>query len=120
MNVILSVLLVKRIGVVGVIVATVITNLMICHVIEPYVLFRHAFHVSPGKYYLRNYGMIFSFGAALLLTSCCLRHSESQWFAFVMNGFISVGISLCICLPVLLFNKDFLIHFFRKGKPRDE
>lgn len=119
-NVVLSVLLVKWIGVVGVIVATVITNLMICHVIEPYVLFKHAFHASPRRYYLKNYGLILLFWGALILMSHCLRHSESQWFAFVMNGFISVGISLCICLPVLLFNKDFLIHFFRKGKPRDE
>ena len=119
-NVVLSVLLVKWIGVVGVIVATVITNLMICHVIEPYVLFKHAFHVSPRRYYLKNYGLILLFGGALILMSCCLQYSENQWGSFFINGFISVGISLCICLLVLLCSKDFREYFLFKRKHCDE
>ena len=36
-------------AIVGVIVATIITNLTICHIVEPYVLHKYAFHLSPKK-----------------------------------------------------------------------
>ena len=119
-NVVLSVLLVKWIGVVGVIVATVITNLLICHVIEPYVLFRHAFHASPAGYYLKNYGMMLLFGGAMLLTGRCLKSCESQWTGFFVNGFLSVGVSLGICLMVLLCSRDLRGWLLCKGKHHDE
>jgi len=115
-NVILSVLLVKWIGVVGVIVATVITNLLICHVIEPYVLFRHAFHCSPAGYYLRNYGMILLFGGAMLMTGRCLQQFENRWTSFFVNGFLSVGISAGICLMVMLCSRDVRARLIRRGK----
>lgn len=105
-NVILSVLLVKKIGVVGVIVATVITNLLICHVVDPYVLFKYAFEASPKKFYFLNYGMILLFGCALTVMHASLQHCASQWAEFMVNGFISVGISLITCLAALLANKN--------------
>ena len=54
-NIVLSILLVNWIGVSGVIVATVITNLLICHLVEPYVLYKNAFDLSPNTFYLKNY-----------------------------------------------------------------
>ena len=119
-NVVLSVLLVQWIGVVGVIVATVITNLLICHVIEPYVLFRHAFNASPAGYYLRNYGMILLFGGAMLLMGRCLQPFENQWTAFFVNGFLSVGISAGICLLVLLCSREFRLRILGKGKHHEK
>ena len=58
LNVILSVIFVKlfglsggdELGVVGVIVATIITNLTICHIVEPLVLYKHAFETSKGTF----------------------------------------------------------------------
>ena len=59
LNIILSILLVKVLpedySVVGVIVATIITNLFICHIVEPYVLFKNAFKSSPKKFYFKKY-----------------------------------------------------------------
>ena len=103
-NLVLSVILVNFIGVVGVIVATVVTNLTICHVIEPYVLYKHAFSASPKKYYLKNYFMIVLFAVALLVLDNLMVSAGSQWKELFINGLISVGISIVVCLIILLVN----------------
>lgn len=103
-NVILSVILVKRIGVTGVIVATILTNLVICHIIEPYVLYKHAFSVSPKEYYLKNYGMIAVFVMALLLLDHCMKNFENQWKMLLVNGCISVAVAVAACLVVAFMN----------------
>ncbi len=103
-NIVLSVLLVKQIGVIGVIASTIITNLLVCHIIEPYVLYRNAFNSSPRKFYFRNYGMIAVFSGALVLLDYCMRTLANPWAELFVNGFISVGISLLICVAVMLTN----------------
>lgn len=113
-NIVLSVLLVKWIGVVGVIVATIITNLVICHVVEPYVLYRHAFDTSPKGYYLKNYGMIIVFLAVLMLLNGCMKSFDSQWVEFLVNGCISVGISAAVSLLVLLCSKNLRTLILKK------
>ena len=104
-NVILSVAFVKWMGIAGVIVATIITNLLICHIVEPYVLYKNAFEVSPRKYYRKNYGMIVVFTASLLLLNCCLQSYESQWKELLTNGCIAVAIAMIVSLLVIPFNK---------------
>ncbi len=118
-NIVLSVLFVKIIGVVGVIVATIITNLVICHIVEPYVIYKNAFETSPKRHYLRNYSMIAFFFVALLILNGVLLTFDNQWMQLVVNGFISVGISLIVSLITILINKNqskFLISIFRKGR----
>ena len=105
-NVILSILFVKWIGVVGVIAATIVTNLLICHIVEPYVLYRHAFAASPCRYYLKNYGMILLFCGVLALLDSCMQGFDSQWTELLVNGCISVGISVVVCTIVILFTKE--------------
>ena len=65
-NIILSILFVEFFGVTGVIIATIITKLLMCHVIEPYVLYKNSFQASPAKYYMKNYLMIGTFCIAML------------------------------------------------------
>lgn len=100
----LSILLVNKIGVTGVIVATVITNLLVCHIVEPYVLHKYAFEVSPKKFYAKNYGMILTFFAALLLLDRLMQSTQSHWMQLLINGCISVAISGSISLVLVLFN----------------
>lgn len=101
-NMALSVLLVNRIGVVGVIVATILTNLLICHIVEPYVLYVHAFSASPIKHYLRNYAMIALFWAGMFAFDYLVKPMEPGFKAFWCNGFASVGVSAVLCAVVLL------------------
>ena len=102
--IILSIVLVKVIGVVGVIVATIITNLLICHIIEPYVLYKNAFLISPKSYYLKNYSMIILFSLSLLFLDISLQNYDNNAMELLVNGCISVGIAASICGIVMLFN----------------
>lgn len=118
LNVILSVLFVKLFGVVGVIAATVMTNLLICHTVEPYVLYKHAFSVSPRKYYIKNYGMIIAFAVTLTGMHFCLRTTSHAITALLINGLISLGFSAVLCLLVLVCNRrdgKRLLKIFREG-----
>lgn len=103
-NVVFSILLVKVLGVVGVIVATIVTNLCLCHILEPYVLFRNAFDQSPGRYYLRNYGMILLFSLLMYFLDLCMIAADSVWFRFLINGCISVVISGTVGIAVLMLS----------------
>lgn len=108
LNVILSVVFIRWMGVTGVIVATIITNLLICHIVEPYVLYRHAFDASPKRHYIRNYAMIAIFAAALLMLHFTMVTMDNQWLELLANGCISVGISGIVCLLTMLRYKDLL------------
>lgn len=117
-NTVLSVILVQWIGVTGVIVATIFTNLVICHVVEPYVLYKNAFAVSPKKYYYRNYGMIALFAASLLFLDFCMQKLQNQWMQLLTNGFISIGISLIVCAIILFINRNLSIRLVKSIKGR--
>ena len=110
-NVALSVTFVKILPedyrVVGVIVATIITNLLICHIVEPYVLFKHALKASPKRYYVRNYLYIAVFAAALALLNLCMRSIPNPWIELLVNGCIAVGIGLIPCVFTVLADKGF-------------
>ncbi len=106
LNIVLSVVFVHWIGVTGVIVATIITNLVICHVVEPFVLYKHAFVRSPKHYYFKNYGMILLFIIALVTLHFCMLMFNNPWASLLANGFISVGIAVVFCSIVLLFNRE--------------
>lgn len=117
-NLILSILFVKVIGVAGVILGTLITNVLICHVIEPYVLFRFAFNASPKRYYLRNGAFFIVFLAGLMCMNSFSVHLDNRYFELLANGFISILISVIIIGCVFLFQKDTLRYIkmnTRKG-----
>ena len=103
-NIVLSICFVKLIGVAGVILATIITSLIICHIVEPYVLYKNAFVSSPMRYYIKNYCMIGLFFVAIMVCDFCMLSIENPIAELFVNGFISVGISMIVCGIVLLMN----------------
>lgn len=106
-NVILSITLVHFIGVTGVIVATIITTLLINNIVEPYVLFHHAFNKSPIKYYIKNYSLTVIFLVSLIILHFCMIDIENVWTSFFVNGFIAVGIALISAIMIFIINKAF-------------
>lgn len=117
-NIILSIILVKIIGVAGVIAATIITNLVICHTVEPYVLFKNAFGSSPKKFYLTNYGMILLFAGALIALTYCLQEVDNRWIELLLNGSISLVVSAVVCVFIALIKKTRtkqLVRMFKNG-----
>jgi len=106
MNIILSILLVNFVGVTGVIIATIITNLVICHVVEPYVLYKTAFGLSPQKFYLKNYGMLIVFFIALIVEHLILQSFTNVFAEMMANGCISVVCAVILSAIILLTNKE--------------
>lgn len=118
-NTVLSVILVSRIGVIGVIGATILTNLLICHIVEPYVLYKHALELSPVKYYLRNYAMVGLFCLGMLAVDWLSASTDTYFMGFLRNGFMSVTVSMVLCAGVLLLNARLnrtLMDAFRRRK----
>lgn len=115
LNVVLSVALVVLLGnlfgedqgVVGVIVATIITNLTICHIVEPYVLYKHAFRTSMKAHLIKSYAYMALFVAVLLLMNGCLVSHGNPWLELLINAVISLIFSAIVSLAVLLWDKDF-------------
>ena len=106
-NVVLSVVLVNVIGMTGVIIATIITNLLINDIIEPYVVFEYALRRKPTKYYIMNYSYIMLFIVALFVIEKVCVVSSSIITEFLTNGGLAVVISVIPCTIMILTNKEF-------------
>lgn len=113
LNLVLSILLVKPVGIIGVIVATIIVNLFISHIVEPYVLYKNAFLHSPAKYFLSNYFMIVIFFFTMLCMQFFMQEYSSVWLTLIVNGCISVLISAFACVVVILFNKSTFLDMLK-------
>lgn len=117
LNIGLSILFVKvfpeELKVVGVIIATIITNVLICHIVEPYVLYKHTLLISPKRYYIRNYIYIVVFVAVLVALNYSMISNENQWTELFANGGISLAMSLPISFIAVMCNKD--CRLYMKG-----
>ena len=110
LNVVLSIIFVKlflkvggdELGIIGVIVATIITNLTICHIVEPFVLYKYAFQKSVKKHLLRNYFYVALFIVALLGMTALMQNNDNQWIELLSNGAIAVAISVIIIIFIFL------------------
>ncbi|MBO4726632.1 MAG: hypothetical protein J5598_03485, partial [Clostridia bacterium] len=106
-NVVLSISFVLWFGVAGVIVATIITNLLICHIVEPYVLYKHGFKQKATQYYTLNYLLIAVFCGALICLHFLKQSFDRLLIEFLVNGLISFGISAVILLIMFAVSKTF-------------
>lgn len=105
-NLVASVALVNRLGVSGVLIGTIITNVLICDVIEPYVLYKNALHKSVKPFWVRNYGYILLFVLELRLLDSFLMEQISVK-ALLWNAFISIILGVVTCLVIFSTNKPF-------------
>ncbi|MDE7464626.1 MAG: hypothetical protein K2M48_06310, partial [Clostridiales bacterium] len=104
-------------AVVGVIAATIITNIFICHVVEPHVLHKYALETDTRNYYIKNYSYIAIFTAALVALHFCHVGTSSQWTELLANGFIAIAVAIVPCAAAALFNKNFrhyIVEFINK------
>lgn len=118
MNVVLSILFVKWIGIPGIILATILTNLLICHVVEPFVLYKNAFGEKPIRYYLYNYTLIAVFALALYLVHCLQTCTSSPVVSLLQNGVMSLAISIPVCLVAIVMRRELCGIVLKKIKRR--
>ena len=106
-NVILSILLVKYIGITGVIIATIATNLFICDIVEPHVVYKYALNTKATAFYITNYSYICVFILCLLIVQKFMVSRTSLFSEFFINGSIAVAVAMIPLLVLWLTNKDF-------------
>lgn len=97
-------------GIVGVVFATILTNLFICHIVEPYVLYKHAFKSSAKKHFFKNYVYIAIFIIALIFLDASLVSISTPWIELLANGGISLAYSLSISAIIFICDKDFRVY----------
>ena len=119
-NLVLSLLFVQifpeDLRIVGVIVATIITTLFICHIVDPYVVFKYAFKMPVREYYIRNYSYIALFTLALVLMTFLTRPVRSPIIGILANGLISLCVSLIILGVVAIADRTFRRELCTMGR----
>lgn len=70
-NIVASVILVKYMGVMGVLLGTIISSILTCVWIEPRVLYKYGFKKSPKSYYLRYIKYFAVFAVIMAVTYYC-------------------------------------------------
>lgn len=102
-------------GIAGVLLATVITNLAVCHIVEPLVLFKYSFNSGAGKHIIKSYAYIGLFTVSLLFLDRLTVSMENNFMALFVNGAISV----MVALPVIAVGvAPSLISKIRKGQSK--
>lgn len=97
-NLVVSILLAKPLGITGIFIGTFVSSVTTCTWIEPYVLFRHGFGSSSRKYFLRY---------VLNLLVTVLAGIATWWLCSLLPGtgllnFIA-KIGLCAIVPNLFY-----------------
>lgn len=105
-NLVLSLVLVKFWGIIGVLVATIVTNLLITHIMEPYVLYKHGFAASPKKHYVINYlGILLFLITMLSFNYIPFKAFSSIYTTILVKGLVSISISISVLLIIYVISK---------------
>lgn len=105
-NFILSLILVRYFGVVGVLLSTIITSLTICHVIEPFIVFKYGFSKSISNFLIRNYIFVATFIINIFIIFSLKIEHNNPIIGVVINGLISVCSSSIILFIVFIIDKE--------------
>lgn len=104
-NLVASVLLARRFGVVGVLVGSSLSTLATCFWIEPYVVFRFGFDKPLGQYFLQYLGYTLVTLIAGLATFACL--------SVIMLPNTILRFSVSLLTVIIIPNLVYLISFHR-------
>ena len=114
-NLVLSLLFVhifpEDLKVVGVIVATIITSMCICHIVDPFVVYKHVFGKSVKEYYQRNYSYIGLFVVAVFFMSFLMKQENG----IIKNGLIAIGMSVIVLGLAAAVDKPFRKELMMMG-----
>jgi O-antigen/teichoic acid export membrane protein len=115
MNLVVSLILVKPLGMAGVFLGSVIARLTVNWWFDAWVLHRKGFGCSPAGYYLRYLLSLVLIVAAYLLTeTLCRGLSEATWLNLIVKAAVSVGVTGGLYLAVYGRSKE-MRYLVEKG-----
>lgn len=107
-NLIISVILVKKMGTSGVFLGTIISTLSICIWVEPHVLYKYIFKKKAYKYAF-NLSIY-----TIISTLACLLTSFMANIVNIQNAYAGFIFKMLVC--IVIPNLIFLICFFKKNE----
>ncbi len=107
-NLIISIILVQKMGIVGVLIGTVVSTICVVTWIEPLVLYKYGFQKSPWKYFWRYliYASV-TLGCVLVTQKVCDLFTQDSLFGFVCKMAIVVVVPNLIILILFGWTKEF-------------
>ncbi len=108
-NLILSIILALIIGPVGVIIATIITNLSITYLIEPFVLFKYGFNKSPNKFYFKQYIYAITFILTIIFSTIFknITFISNEYIDFLIHVIVGMIFGFIVSIFSLIISKEF-------------
>lgn len=121
-NFIFSIILVNYFNLMGILLGTVISNIVVVYILRPILVFKKCFDRNI-KDYIKIYGN-YLFLIIISLLSCnfilkfILLKTINSWFDWIGQGIIIGSITLVITFIIFLSNKDFRsnLEFLRRNK----
>lgn len=120
-NLLLSIALVKilptELAVVGVIVATIITNLFIYNTTAPYVLYKYVFRKSCFLHVVKHFLLICLYVVAMVVLNALMILHINKLIELFINGLISVMVTIVVTDVVLVADKSYrknIIHYLKR------
>lgn len=97
----------EELRIVGVIVATIITTLLICDIVDPFVVFKHVFQVPIRPFYFRYYAYVGVFILALVAMTGFVREYRDAAWGIVINGGVALVVASAALVIVAVIDREF-------------
>ena len=110
-NFLISLILVNLIGINGVIIGTIVSNILIICIARPILVFKRCFNKGTNKY-IKLYGQYLFFIMVTILISCLIINNTpifivKTWLDFILKTAVVGGINFVLILIIFLKNSDF-------------
>ncbi|MFA1744390.1 hypothetical protein ACDQ58_05345 [Fusobacterium animalis] len=110
-NFLISLILVNLIGINGVIIGTIVSNILIICIAKPILVFKRCFNKGKNEY-MKLYRQYLFLIMVTILISCLIINNipifnVKTWFDFTLKATIVGGINFVLILVIFLKNQDF-------------
>ena len=110
-NFLISLILVNLIGINGVIIGTIVSNILIICIARPILVFKRCFNKGTNKY-IKLYRQYLFFIMVTILISCLIINNTpifivKTWLDFILKAAVVGGINFVLILIIFLKNSDF-------------
>ncbi|MGL5634252.1 MAG: lipopolysaccharide biosynthesis protein [Sarcina sp.] len=113
-NLVLSVILIIKIGVIGVLIGTFVSNVVIVLLWKPYTVYKEGFKISVGKYFVKFALNIITAVVAVIIANFIRTYiltligtGLNPWLEFIINGMITGIVISIVAAGIYLIQKDF-------------
>lgn len=99
-NLVLSIILCKAIGLAGILIATPIAKLFTSSIIEPIIIYKKTFKVSVKSYFVKKmkYGLLAIISLLVSIYACNYIQFENLFVRIILKGLVSVILTITICI----------------------